>query len=347
MARGWLIGTVVLSLLVAARAPAQDGVFSAGRDIEEGRDFSVGITAGQITSFDAVVQETTRAYYSVVGRTESQLDAENYSLNDFDMDEGCVTLGLSMEKMWKFFTLQVDAAFMQPDTDTVARRNYYIEVGDVVYNGRSYDHMKIPEGTPFSVEATAGIIEIRGLFTLFTFRPTENVRLTPWIDLGIFGFGGDYDINAGPATGVVQYQTPLEDFVVGGQASGFGGLGLPEYGLGGEVRIGNARSMQLVLSGHYAMCEYEGSTGFLTTNDHRDKDIDLDHRNVRLRCSLEFPLKSSRALTVGIQYQSIESDALISSSATDPTVILARGERFDKEVHFEMESLQAMVGLTF
>jgi len=336
-----------MSTLIAVAVTAGDGVFRAGREIEDGRDFKLRVTVGQIQNFEAVVQETTRAFYDVSGRAASQQDAENYDLNDFGMDDGYPTLGFSLERVWKYFSLQLDAAAMEPDTETVARRNYYIQVGDVTYNGRSYEHMKIPEGTRFSVDAIAGIIELRGLFTPFTFMPAENVRFTPWIDMGLFGFAGDYDIDAGPATGVTQYQEPPEDFVVGGKASGTGGLGLPELGLGGELRLGGAGEVNFVLEGHYAVCEYDGSTKFLTTNSHREKDLDLDHVNMRLRGFLEVPLKSSRCLTIGVQYQSIESDALIESSSDDPDEILARRERFDKEVEFEMESIQAMVGLTF
>jgi len=38
---------------------------------------------------------------------------------------------------------------------------------------------------------------------------------------------------------------------------------------------------------------------------------------------------------------------LISSTATDPDVILAMQERFDKYVEFHLETTMVMVGVTF
>lgn len=341
-----LIGCA-LCLIALESMQARAGVFSAGRTREQGRDFRIDITAGQIQSIEAIVQETTRKLYDVTGETFKQEDAENYDLNDFDMDDGYPMIGVSMEKMWKYFTFQLDASFMQPDTETVARRNYYIEVDEVKFNGQTYEHMKIPEGTPFDIDAVGGTLELRGLITFFTIEPSESLRITPWIDIGLFGFAGEYDIDAGPASDLVQYQNPPEDFVVGGKATGYGGVALPEIGLGGEIRFGSRERLNLVIDGHYAVCEYDGSSKYFTTNDHREKNLDLEHENLRLRCRLEIPLKSSRCLTFGLQYQLIDSEAFIESGETDPEEILEARERFDKEVQFELETLQATLGLTF
>ena len=53
------------------------------------------------------------------------------------------------------------------------------------------------------------------------------------------------------------------------------------------------------------------------------------------------------ALSLGLQVQLIETDGLVSSSATDPDEILALRERFDKEFSFKMNSVMATVGLAF
>jgi hypothetical protein len=334
------------SWLTGLQCDAGDWV-SRGRDLEDGRDFSLRLTGGQIVSIEAFVKETTRKLYDVTGSTWKQADAEDYSLSDFDMDSSLGALGVSMEKAGRYFSFQLDAALMNPETDTVARRNYYIEVSDVTYQGQEYDQMKIPEGTPFSAEALGFLVEARMLFSPVTLRPVRMVRFTPWFELGLFGFIADYDINAGPAQGLVQYQNPPEYFVIGGHASGYGGLGLPQIGLGGELRLGDEDTVNVVLQANYGFLEYDGSTRFLTVNRHREKNVDLEHTNLRLRALLEFPFKDARCFTFGFQYQSIESDAFISSTATDPEEILARQERFDKEVAFSLEAFQVMAGYTF
>jgi hypothetical protein len=237
---------------------------------------------------------------------------------------------------------------MSPDTETVAKRNYYIGVDEeILYRGRLFDNLLIPEGAPFSMEMTGGKLELRGLITPFTIRPADGLSITPWIDLGLFGFVGYYEIEAGEPRGTTRYLFPPEDFVIGGSSEGVAGLGLPEAGLGGEVRLGDDRGANLVVQGHYAVCQYDGSTKYLASSRHREKDADIDHSNVRVRVSVEIPLKNGRAVTLGGEYQSVESEAEITSTGQTLEEIIARRERFDKRVDFRMESLVGMLGLTF
>jgi len=244
--------------------------------------------------------------------------------------------------------LQLDISVLEIESSSVASRNYYIGVSDSIeYEGESYDNMKIPEGTPFDFSIVGGTLDTKLMFTPFSLHLAEGLRFTPMLGIGIFGFVGDYEIDAGPAQGVVQYQDPPKDFVICGEASGTVGLGLPEYGGGAEIRIGTENSVNLVIQGHYLMCEYDGSTQFLTSSAHREKNVDMEHTNIRGRVYLEMPLKNSRSIMLGVQYQEIETEAFISSTATDPDEILALQERFDKEVEFGLTSMQALLGYTW
>jgi hypothetical protein len=344
--RKLLLLSIVLS--AALYVPGHAGVFTGGRDLGDTRDFVIRGTFGQISELEAMVQETTRSYYDTVGESFRQADAENYNLNDFGLDDGYATVGISLEKAWNYFTFQFDANIMNPKVDTVAQRNYYIGIGEAIeYGGSSYHNMKIPEGTRFTMDILSGTTELRGLITPFTFRPIDSFRFTPWIDTGLFMFLGQYDLDAGPSTGVAEYLRPVEYFVVGGQSKGFLGMGLPELGLGGEFRIGTDDGPNIVLQGHYAVCEYEGSTGYLTSSKHREKNVDLEHVNYRARCSMEFPFQGGRAFVLGVQYQHVESEASITASAETPEEIIATQERFDKEVQFKIVSVSAMAGFTF
>jgi hypothetical protein len=304
---------------------ANSGVISGGRDLEDNRDFSFRLTFGQISDFNVAVEETTRKLYDVTGSYWKQDDAESYNLDDFNIDDSYFTMGFSLEKAWRLFTFQLDASLLNIESSTVAQRNYYISVGDSIeYNGQDYDNMRIAEGTPFDFDINGGSIDTKLFLTPFTFRPSDGFSITPLLGIGLFGFLGFYDIDAGPATGVYPYQDPIEYFVMGGEGSGTMGTGIPEYGGGAEMRFGSDGKVNLVFQGHYMICQYDGSTSFLVSSNHRAKNIDLDHTNVRGRLYLEIPLKNSRSITLGAQYQNIETTAFIESTATDPEEILEK-----------------------
>lgn len=338
---GMLIGLLVVSGLDAA-------TLHGGRTLEDERDFGLRITAGQISDFNAIVQETTRSLYDVTGSYWKQDDAENYDLDDFNIDDNHGTIGLSLEKAWRFFTFQFDTSLMDIESSAIAHRNYYIGVGDAIeYQGQSYDRMQIPEGTPFDFSVMGGAIDTKLMGTPFSLQLGSGLTVTPMLGIGLFGFVGDYDIDAGPVEGVKTYQDPPKEFAIKGRSSGIVGLGLPEYGGGLEIRMGQPQHLNLVCQGHYMMLEYDGSSSFLTSSAHREKNVEIDHVNIRGRLYLEMPLNHSRYLMLGVQYQDVTSDGFISSTATDPETILEKQERFDKEVEFSMSALQAMVGLAW
>jgi hypothetical protein len=340
----------VFHLLIASSLTASAGSFVSGREVSETRDVKLRGIVGTVSEMSGFVQETTRAFYDASDQQFKQDLAERFDFNDFNVDGGYATVGVGWERIWKYFTLQIDLLFMNPETDAVARRNYYIDVDDVSFNGRSFGNIKIPEGTPFSVDIFATLTEVNALYTPFTFKPSDSFQFTPWIGLGLFLFLGQYDIDAGPATGVTQYQFPLEDFVVGGSAEGYLGAGLPELGIGGEVVLGDTSgkdSARLSLQGHVGVLQYDGGTGYFTTSDHREKDVDIDHVHSWVQVALEIPLKSGRTMSFGGKYDVISSDAEITSEPGTIEEIIARRERFDKQIEFEMTTATGFVGITF
>lgn len=343
-----LWATFVAIILVSFDYAAAEGVFNAGRMADPKRDASFRVTAGSVMEIRGMVQETTRSYYDVTDQEFKQDLAEDYDLDDFNVDDGHPTVGISMEKIWKYFTLQFDLFVMNPEADAIAKRNYYIGVGDEIqYEGGSYDNMKIPSGSSFSWEIFGGMLELRGLITPFTVRFSDESSFTPWLELGLFGFLGQYEIDNGPARGVTQYQNPPKDFVIGGSSKGILGAGVPQLGLGGEFRFGSPDRFNLVLEGSYAFLDFEGSTRYFTTSDHREKDLDLEHDNMRVRCVGEIPLKSGHALLLGAQYQVVDSEAMITSQEASEEEIIARRERFDKHADFSVTTAGVLIGITF
>jgi len=340
--------SVLLSICILLAGMARGDAFYWGRNLDHGRDKALHVHAGQVQEIEFAVEETTRKLYDVLGTYWQQDSALSVDLSDFDMKGGYSTAGFMFENAGRFMTFQFDTTLMQPSANPVAARNYYIDIGeDVEYEGTMYNQMQIPRDCQFKVDMFGGSFEIRGLVTPFTLEPVPGFRMTPWFDLGLFGFGGQYDIDAGPARGVKIYQNPPEYFVIGGKSSGLLGLALPEWGGGGELRFGGRDTVNVVLQGSATVCEFSGSSKILTVNDHREKNVDIDHKNIRGRGLLEIPLKGSRCLTLGVQYQSIASDGFVSANADTPEEVIATRERFDKKVRFRMETLQGVLGITF
>lgn len=345
--RAGLLAAAAWGCLLAAAAGGEPAGMEWGGILSTGRTQNLRFQAGAILEFEGVVSETTRRLYDVTGATESQALAERYDTSDFDLDGPFGAAGLSLDMAWKFIRLQVDSMFLAPSVSTTARRDYYLTLNDdISFNGRTYDHLMIPEGARFSADLAGNVTELVLSFVPMGFRLGESVVVNPSLDAGVLLFGGRYEIDAGVSTGVTQYQNPPEDFVVGGQASGLIGMGAPEWGPGVEVRIGKPGGVNWDFQVQYLFFSYDGSTAFFTTADHRDKDLEFDHRNLRLRGQVEIPMRDM-AWSLGLQVQLAETEGTISSSARDPEEILARRERFDKEFTFKVQAIYATAGLSF
>ena len=340
------IWPAALAALTAFMPSARAGA-EWGGSFPPDRSQHLRLTGGAVVGFEGMVAETTRKLYDVTGHTWKQQDAETYGTSDFDLDGTYGLFGLSCDAMWSFVGIQFDTAFFRPSTRATARRDYYVAVGDdIEYQGNSYDHLMIPQGTTFDADLTGNLSELTLRLVPVGFKAGESFRVNPSLELGVLFFGGKYEIDAGETTGVKTYQNPPEDFAIGGQASGYAGLIAPQWGPGVDVRFGRPEGFGFDLQVHYLFFDYDGSTDFITTADHREKNVDFSHRNLRVRGEFEFPLRRA-AITLGVQVQMIESEGLISSMATDEEEILEKQERFDKEFTFEMTSVLATLGLAF
>lgn len=329
-------------LLPSARAGAE-----WGGSFPPGRAQHLRLMGGAVVGFEGMVAETTRKLYDVTGHTWKQQDAETYDASDFNLDGTYGLFGLSCDAMWSFVGLQFDTAFFRPSTRTTARRDYYLAVGeDIDYQGNSYDHLLIPKGTTFDAELAGNMSELTFRLVPVGFKAGESLRVNPALGLGVLFFGGQYEIDAGETTGVKTYQNPPEDFAIGGRSSGYAGLIAPQWGPGLEIHLGDGEGLGVGFQIDYLLFDYDGSTSLFTSADHREKNVDFSHRNLRFRGQIEIPMKRT-ALNLGLQVQLIETEGTVTSQATDPQEILEKQERFDKEFTFEVETVLATLGLTF
>lgn len=342
-----LFARAAATALLALAPLAARAQFEWGGVLAEGREQNLRFTLGTIPEFEGMVTETTRRLYDVTGRPGSQSDAESYGTSDFNMDGPYGTLGISFDSAWKFFRLQIDSSFLNPETKTTARRDYYLSVGDEIqFNGKKYDNLMIPEGTEFEASLMGNLTEITFQFVPFGVLLADLVAVNPSLGLGVLLFGGQYDIDAGSPSGVKTYQNPPEDFAVGGSSGGFVGLGAPQWGPGIEIRVGGPDGVVFDFEAQYLFSQYDGSTAWLTTADHRDKNLDFEHRNLRLRAQFEFPT-GDLALSVGLVAQFVETEGSVTTISTDPDEILALRERFDKNFNLTVNSLLLTVGFAF
>ena len=337
---------IALLAWAAGAAPARAGA-EWGGSYPPGRAQHLRLQGGVVFGFEGMVAETTRKLYDVTGHTWKQDTAETYDTSDFNLDDSYGLIGLSCEAAWKFVGLQLDTAFFQPSTRSTARRDYYLAVGeDIDYQGNSYDHLMIPAGRTFDAELNGNVTELTLRLVPVGFQAGDFLHVNPSLGVGVLFFGGKYEIDAGETVGVKTYQNPPEDFAIGGQTSGYAGLITPQWGPGLQIRLGDREGLGLDLQIHYLLFDYDGSTSLFTSSDHREKNVDFSHRNLRIRGQVEIPMKRT-ALNLGLQVQFVETEGTLTSQATDPEEILAKQERFDKEFTFQVDAVLATLGLTF
>ncbi|MDR0993671.1 MAG: hypothetical protein LBN38_03770 [Verrucomicrobiota bacterium] len=318
-----------------------------GGIVKPERDSRLRLTAGVLFEFEGKVAETQRKLYSVIGREVDQRDAESYNLDDFDLNDVFGMIGLSYDVAWRWFRLQVDTSFMMPSASTTAQRDYYLTINDdIPYNGGSYDHLMIPEGSPFSADLFGNLTELTMMFVPVGFQVGDWLTINPSLDLGVLLFGGFYEIDAGESIGVKTYQNPPEDFVIGGKADGFAGIGVPQWGVGVDMQFGRPGGVNFDLQAHYLFSNYDGSTAYFTSSSHREKNLDFDHSNIRIRGEVEFPV-GRRTMIAGLQVQMIDTQGTLESKETDPAKIIENRERFDKEFGLKVHSVLATVGFAF
>lgn len=337
---------LVLLLAAAQAALAQDS--SWGHVLPEDRNASWSVSYGSLFYMGGHVDETFRAFYKATGQDSKQALAESYSLSDFGVDAPYSTYGVRYEKQWEWFAFRWELVGFGLDADATAKRNYYLGLGDdISYGGRSYDHLKIPAGSSFSLGFDGGMTTMLGAFTPFTLRFEDDVSFTPELDLGAVLIGGRYRIDAGAPRGTAVYQNPPVDFVVGGKSSSFIGAGAPMVGLGAELRLGPEDWVQWVFRANLGYFSYSGSTKPFTSSNHRAKDLDLDYFALSFDASVLLPMNDATCLTLGVRLQYMDIDASIKSKEKDDAAIVAARERFDKSADFRAAFVSLYAGVTF
>jgi len=339
----------------------------AGRafDNEGERPTSINFTLGQFSLNSGKVEETRRAYDNNENPSGYEAYLSSYSFEELGLVGSYPTYGINFEKQWKYFTLRLEGNYINAEADAVADmhptasnvadkdKGYYISVDEASFNGQTYKYMFIPNGQAFNASIDGVSAAIRGLITPFSFGNHDDVvSFSPWLHLGVYAVGGHYKIEAGPASGTVQYEVPPETYVVGGTGEGDVAAALPEVGAGGEIRIwlGRMRNGDAVLSlqTDLAYLTYQGNTGDIGVSADNEKDVDMTYQNLEFAVMLELPVSPKFDMVMGVTYRIMTAEAdLYSKNRDEQAQETTFHEKYDKHADVDTSFLYGSVGVRF
>ncbi len=330
---------VAITVAICAAPPA---TAEKGRAYEEGRRLRLSISIGDRTPISGSVVETSRPINEL---RENPDPPESFTFEELGLTESDTTYGLSLEYQWKWVTLFVDATYLEASVTAEAPRDLFIGVEKVSFGGQEYEYQVIPRGLAYTGDMDLLALNIRGAFTPVTVNPGGTTEFVPWVLLGLFNLGGRIDLDAGPATGIEQYENPPRTYVRGGKSEGEAAAFAPEIGLGGEIKFRLSERARLGFIGNYSIFKFKGSTGDLGVSSRREKDVDADYAAIDAKVFYEMPLGSGTNLVIGLAYRQVEIDASSKATPKSEEEILELREKFDKDITLEVETVLFSVGV--
>lgn len=336
-------------LLVRAAAallllPAAASAAVAGRAIEGDFKSRLTFNLGDRSPIEGGVQETERPLNDIREEITPE-EAESFTFDELGLEESETTYGLTFEHQWKWVTLFVNGTYMEASANGRAPRDLFIGVKDARFGGVEYNYQRIPKDTAYASDIDLFTANFRTAITPVTLNPGGSVEFVPWIVIGLYTLAGQFDIDAGPALGVQQYEDPPRLYVVGGTSEGEAAAFAPEIGAGGELLFRVGEQARVTLQASYVFAELSGSTSDLGVNSRNEKDIDLDYEALEARLYWEIPMNERLKLLVGGEYRRVEVDALAEAKDQTPEEILVRREKFNKNVDLAIETVTFNVGL--
>lgn len=333
---------VALSLvLLAPLAVRADN--EKGRVIEPDSRWRLTFNVGARSPIEGRVEETVRPFDDVREEGDPQAP-ESFSFDELGLSESDSTYGLSLEYQWKWVTLFIDSTFMEATATGSAPRDLFLGVKEIRFGGQTYEYQQIPEGSAYEGFLDMLIINARTAFTPVTLNAGGNAEFVPWVFVGLFTLAGQFDIDAGPALGVIPYENPPRNYVIGGSSDGDAVAATPEIGLGGELTFRTGERSRLTFQGNVGFLELSASTGDFGISSRNEKDIDLDYTTYDARVYYEFPMTDGADFLVGLRYYYVDIDALSEAQDRTPEEIAELREKFNKQVDFHVDTLVLSVG---
>ncbi len=329
--------------VLAAASSSADELITAGRVVDPEKSFSVRLSAGRFQDIAGEVRETAS---QIAGNPSYEFNGENYSLQDLGLEESDLTLGLGLEKQWRYITLRGEFSYLHAEATARAPDDLLLGVDSFTYNGQTYNYQQILQDMRYDAELDGGVVSLRLQFTPFTIAPDNIVSFTPWVHAGVYALGGSYSVDAGEIQGV-ELPGEARGYVVGGDSEGEAGIVTPELGFGGQLLVflgeGEHGLIELALQGTYAIFTYDGSGSLGFSSSGNNDDLDIDYDVLELRAEVNIPLGEHTDLLLGAEYR------LMTAEASGATVENAFGGTFDvdKSVDFELTQISIFAGLRF
>jgi hypothetical protein len=105
---------------------------------------------------------------------------------------------------------------------------------------------------------------------------------------------------------------PSRVYAEQGQADGKEEAGIPEYGIGGEVRLllGDGGA-EVVGEFTYKLLDFQGAIDSLGVDDDEFKDIDFDYTALEANLYLVYPLNDGLDLLAGVYMEQVDMTAVL------------------------------------
>jgi hypothetical protein len=332
--------------VLIVRAPCNAG-FEWGRVYPTYDNYTtIEVDAGVVTALDVKLLEARRELSD--GDNWEVADTVRYEGNDFTMRGMHPDVGAHIETRFDFVTVLADGGYVKASSESTARRNYFIGVGqEIEYHDDSYGVMMIPEGNDFSTRFEGGLFDLRCAITPFGMVWDKYLWLNPSLDAGVFAVGGTYELDAGEPRGTTFYQNPPRQYVVGGEASWFLGMTLPQVGGGVEMRLGEPECLSYTAQAHVMVFGFSGNYPF-TSTDSREENVSVHFRSIRLRNSIELPpFGNGSALTFNLNLAHYSAGGTSRTRPYPAPWDPGREQRVSKDYEFGGLEVAAGVGYTF
>lgn len=269
--------------------------------------------------------------------------ALNLNLSDLGVDEDSESrfVGVKLMNSWVTFFLNVYQGSVSGAglTDEEVR----LSVDGVSFAGQTFDFLLIPQGGTYDLSLDTTWIGAGGRFTPFTLNPDGVLRVTPWLHLGLQYVELVYEVNAGATTTIQVDPRTQRTFAVRGRAKNTEEALLPEYGIGGEVRLQlwerGGKRVQVVGDATLKKLDVQDGLGSLGFEDSSFADLDFTYESLEMNVYIVFPLNERLDLLGGVYLEQV-----------DMTYTLAgdRGvEGLDRGIALEYTLYGVKVGLKF
>lgn len=325
---------LVVLLLFPAVLSANDLV-GAGRAVPDHFQFEIYGGYGGVEALSGEVRE----------RRDAQVFEQgvNADLEDLNLDDGIDSWFWGLRTYNRWVTFLFDYRHSAVDASGRAKEEYRLNVDSIAFAGLSLDYLIIPVDAEYSIDAETAWLGAGFRITPFTLFPEGRIRFTPWAHLGLQYITADYDVDAGATVDLETDGFTGRVYAERGRAKGEAEAAIPEYGLGGEVRVlfhdgSKDFGPELVAQATWKLLDFQGAIDSLGVDSETFEDIDFDYSALEANLYLVYPLNERLDLLAGVYVEQVDVSTILSDN---------RGAEFEREVDLSYTLYGLRAGFRF